>query len=178
MRGWMRSRIHPFTMPTLVFAQPKVMWASCRFHSMIGFLTTDSQAMISARCRERRRSGQPVRQVRLAPLERSILAQLVRCHSNKTIADILEISPRTVANYLSALSNALDANGRAELVRWTLLYPRVLAGAPAPVTLHAEGCRCESSYCRLLLVSRAALSLKCRYAADRETPNRCRSRAT
>lgn len=90
----------------------------------------------------------PVRQVRLAPRERSILSLLIRCHSNKKIAAILGCQPAVVRNYLQALSSGLDANGRAQLVRWTLLYPQVLAGDPAPVMLHPEGCPCPSSYCR------------------------------
>ena len=91
---------------------------------------------------------QPVPQVRLSRLERSIMRLLIRCYSTKQIADVLGIRPQTVSNYLSTLSIELGATGRARLVRWALLYPRVLAGAPAPVTVHAEGCRCSSSYCQ------------------------------
>ena len=100
--------------------------------------------------------GQPVRQVRLAPRERSILALLVRCYPDKQIAAVLNIQPRVVRNYLVRLSEGLDTSGRAELVRWTLLYPHVLAGAPAPVELHAEGCQCSASYCQAVALSYTA----------------------
>jgi DNA-binding CsgD family transcriptional regulator len=56
---------------------------------------------------------QPVPQVRLSRLERSILRLLIRCYSTKQIADMLGIRPQTVSNYLSTLSIELGATGRA-----------------------------------------------------------------
>ena len=53
----------------------------------------------------------------LSPREREVLDQLAEGHANKAIAQVLQISPRTVEIHRASMMRKLGANHAAEAVR-------------------------------------------------------------
>lgn len=54
-------------------------------------------------------------QCRLSPREKEIANLIAKGHPNKTIAEVLEISPYTVATHIRRMFHKLDVNSRAEM---------------------------------------------------------------
>lgn len=57
---------------------------------------------------------------KLSPREREVLIGVARGHTNQEIGAQLGISPKTIATYRARLSEKLDLEGRADLVRYAL----------------------------------------------------------
>ena len=55
---------------------------------------------------------------RLNDREREVLQLIAEGHTNKAIADILFISPKTVDNHRTNLMRKLNIHSAADLVRW------------------------------------------------------------
>jgi len=56
----------------------------------------------------------------LSPAERRVLAELRRGHSNKGIAAVLVLSPRTVESHMSNLLAKTGCSNRIQLLLWAL----------------------------------------------------------
>ena len=54
--------------------------------------------------------------VGLSPREQAIIRLIIKGHSNKTIARIIDISPWTVATHLRRVFAKLEVNSRSEMV--------------------------------------------------------------
>jgi DNA-binding NarL/FixJ family response regulator len=61
----------------------------------------------------------------LSERELQILELIARGMSNKSIADALDISKRTVDNHVSNILKETSTDNRVELVRWALQWGKV-----------------------------------------------------
>lgn len=85
--------------------------------------------------------------VSLSPRETDIVDLVGRGKSPVEIAAALGLSPKTVADYIHLLNQALGLRGRADLMRWCWQNPQIREGKPAHSGLHPDGCNCGSPAC-------------------------------
>ncbi|MCP9808767.1 helix-turn-helix transcriptional regulator [Cyanobium sp. HWJ4-Hawea] len=62
----------------------------------------------------------PVVHTPFTPAEERVLAELRRGYSNKGIAALLVVSPRTVESHISQLLAKTSCNSRTQLLLWAL----------------------------------------------------------
>jgi DNA-binding NarL/FixJ family response regulator len=101
------------------------------------------------RSHEPPRPGSPGPLVALSPREIDVLSLTCQGKGTREIARRLNLSIRTVNDYIWRLCQGLQLRGRAELIIWAHQNPRALSGAPAHPGLHRPGCKCGALACVL-----------------------------
>lgn len=89
---------------------------------------------------QRRRTVNPVPSPMLSHRQRELLRLLAQGHENRKIAQLMDLSVKTVENQLTGLYRALEVNSRYEAMNYAMHHPEVLALAtdedkapPAPL---------------------------------------------
>ncbi len=73
----------------------------------------------------------------LTPRQRSLLRYLLQGMDNKTIADTLGLSIKTIENHLTRLYRQIDVQSRLEAVNFVMVHPQIL-GTPGNQILQSE----------------------------------------
>lgn len=85
----------------------------------------------------------------LTPREREVLDLIAAGHSNRQIAEILYLSPRTIERHIANLYLKLDVHTKAEATAWAVIH-RLIGGAEGSNGLVAgatEGWQPENDAC-------------------------------
>lgn len=103
------------------------------------------------------------RLVILSPAECRVVSGLITAATPKEIAFSLDMYHSTFAEHLARIMSAFNLHTRAQLFRFTLTHPELMAGYAVEPVMHLDDCICLAPYCTAVrtarqLVMEAALS--------------------
>lgn len=89
-----------------------------------------------------------------SPMEARVITALMSGENPKESAFRMGVLDSTFATHLARVMAAFGLHTRAQLHRFTMTHPEVMAGCAVSAEMHPDGCICLAPYCSAMRIGR------------------------